>query len=112
MYCIPVCLSCPGSHNNTIFVHISPRESNTSSLLSHQDIDRSMRIPDEDYSILPVQWRTHPFYAPHLSGTSIVKVEEPAPKKYYMLPIVRSYAVKVSFDRLKLLALLDRYGVV
>ena len=37
------------------------------------------------------------------------KVEQPAPKKYYMLPIFGEYSVKISFDRLALLSLLDRY---
>ncbi|XP_066911070.1 pecanex-like protein 1 isoform X2 [Clytia hemisphaerica] len=92
------------------------RESNASnsllndstSYLSQLDND-PLRILNDEMTI-PTRWR-YDFQSQrsNFSGaTSTVKVEQPAPKKYYMLPIIRDYSVKVSFDRLALLSLLDR----
>ena len=41
-------------------------------------------------------------------GALNIQVTEPVPRRYYKLPVFGSYFVKVWFDRLALLALLDR----
>ena len=87
------------------------RDSNASSLLSHPEND-PIRVQDEfnDFAISNYLRALNLYPGPNFpGGTSNAKVEEPAPKKYYMLPIIKDFSVKVSFDRLALLSLLDRY---
>ena len=43
-------------------------------------------------------------------GSLKVSVSEPPPRRYYKLFMNKSIFVKIWFDRLALLALLDRYG--
>ena len=76
-----------------------------SSNISHPDLDTAVR----DFTSNRRIWRSQ--FSPFIRPSLDIKIdEEHAAKKYYMLPVIGTYSVKISFDRLALLALLDRYG--
>ena len=86
-----------------------PRDSSLSSGLSQAEINAALQEFSQAMSNVPEQWRRqYPFYRKAFKGNHILKVDEPNPKRYYILPIIGSYTVKISFDRLALLAVLDR----
>lgn len=90
---------------------IPKRRDSIGSSLSQQDLDPVLRELTSQLSGTPLRWRNHsnPFFTGQFGENKLViRVEEPTPKKYYMLPIIKSYSVKISFDRLALLAILDR----
>lgn len=86
------------------------RDSPLSSELSQPEVSPAMLVYSQSVPNVQDQWMGHsyPLYRKDYTGAHILKVDEPGPKRYYMLPLVGTYSVKISFDRLALLAVLDR----
>ena len=85
------------------------RAESASSMSSQQDpFTDSNELPLEDCSWIPSHvWQSHigSFLRKYYANRKADRLRQ---SKYYMLPIIGKFQVKISFDRLSLLALLDR----